>query len=94
LCKPVLNFSFVYDDDLRLFKQPYFVDPYCSWQRGLNKNTNGLLRQYWPKLTDFKKVSKSAVQDVMVKLSYRPRKKLNHKMLSKLMAKHMAEIAA
>jgi IS30 family transposase len=44
----------------------YFADPYCSWQRGLNENTHGLLRQYWPKSTDFKKVSQSAVQDVIV----------------------------
>jgi IS30 family transposase len=67
----------------------YFADPYCSWQRGLNENTNGLLRQYWPKSTDFKKVSQSAVQDVIVKLNDRPRKKLNYKTPAKLMAEHM-----
>ena len=72
----------------------YFADPYCSWQRGLNENTNGLLRQYWPKSTDFKKVSQSEVQDVIVKLNDRPRKKLNYKTPAKLMAEHMAAIAA
>jgi len=46
----------------------YFSCPYCSWQRGLNENTNELLRQYWPKSTGFKKVSQSAVQDVIVRL--------------------------
>jgi IS30 family transposase len=72
----------------------YFADPYCSWQRGLNENTNGLLRQYWPKSTDFKKVSQSAVQDVIVNLNDRPRKKLNYKTPAKLMAEHMLAIAA
>ena len=72
----------------------YFADPYCSWQRGWNENTNGLLRQYWPKSTDFKKVSQSSVQDVIVKLNDRPRKKLNYKTPAKLMAEHMVAIAA
>jgi len=72
----------------------YFADPYCSWQRGLNENTNGLLRQYWPKSTDFKKVSQSEVEDVIVKLNDRPRKKLNYKTPAKLMAEHMVAIAA
>ncbi|XXK57560.1 IS30 family transposase [Psychrobium sp. nBUS_13] len=72
----------------------YFADPYCSWQRGLNENTNGLLRQYWPKSTDFKKVEQSEVKAVIVKLNDRPRKKLNYKTPAQLMAEHMAEIAA
>jgi IS30 family transposase len=72
----------------------FFADPYYSWQQGLNENTNGLLRQYWPKITDFKKVSQSAVQDVMVKLNDRPTKKLNYKTPAKLMAEHIVAISA
>ncbi len=72
----------------------YFADPYCSWQRGLNENTKGLLRQYWPKMADFKKVSQSDVQDVIIELNDRPRKKLNDKTPARLMAEHRVAIAA
>jgi IS30 family transposase len=72
----------------------FFADPYCSWQRGLNENTNGLLRQYWPRATDFKKVSDLEVTDVLVRLNSRPRKKLTFKTPVQLMDKHIAALAA
>ena len=68
----------------------YFADPYCSWQRGLNENTNGLLRQYWPKSTNFKKISQSEVQAGIVQLNDRPREKLNYQTPAKSMAEYMA----
>ena len=73
--------------------QVYFADPYSSWQRGLNENTNGLLRQYWPKSTDFKKVSANDVSAIIIELNDRPRKKLGYKTPAKLVADHMAAIA-
>jgi IS30 family transposase len=72
----------------------YFADPYSSWQRGLNENTNGLLRQYWPKATNFKGVKKKEVASVIFQLNNRPRKKLRYKTPAELMEKHMAAIAA
>ena len=72
----------------------FFADSYCAWQRGLNDNTNGLLRQYWPKSTVFKKVSDLEVDDVPVKLNSRSRKKLTFKTLFELMDKHIAALAA
>lgn len=52
----------------------YFAHPYCSWERGVNENTNGLIRQYFPKGTDFNKVSDEQVKFVMDRLNNRPRK--------------------
>jgi IS30 family transposase len=72
----------------------YFADPYSSWQRGLNENTNGLLRQYWPKCTDFKKVSAKEVSAVIIQLNDRPRKKIGYNTPAILMAEHMAAISA
>jgi IS30 family transposase len=56
----------------------YFADPYAAWQRGTNENTNGLLRQYFPKGTDFQKVSEKEIAFVVKKLNNRPRKCLNY----------------
>ena len=57
----------------------YFNHPYSSWQRGTNENTNGLIRQYFPKGTDFTKVSEKEIQIIEDKLNNRPRKCLGYK---------------
>lgn len=54
----------------------YFAHPYASWERGLNENTNGLVRQYFPKKYDFTKITPQEVQAVAAKLNNRPRKTL------------------
>ena len=61
----------------RLNVDVYFAHPYHSWERGLNENTNGLLRQYFPKKTDLRKISIERVLHVQHMLNNRPRKLLN-----------------
>ena len=57
----------------------FFAHPYASWERGLNENTNGLVRQYFPKRTDFTSVSEMEIEAVMDKLNRRPRKALGYR---------------
>lgn len=57
----------------------YFAHPYASWERGLNENTNGLIRQYFPKKSDFTKISQDDVLSVAAKLNNRPRKTLGYR---------------
>lgn len=64
---------------LKLQASFYFAHPYSSWERGLNENTNGLVRQYFPKKSDFSKITDSDVQRVMDRLNNRPRKTLGYK---------------
>jgi len=49
----------------------YFAHPYCAWERGLNENTNGLLRQYFPKGTNFKIISDAKIRQVEKRLNQR-----------------------
>jgi len=53
----------------------YFCDPYCSGQWGTNNNTNGLLRQYYPKGTNFAKLSQTQINRVVEQLNNRHRKR-------------------
>ena len=57
----------------------YFAHPYHSWERGLNENTNGLIRQYFPKKYDFRNITKQDTVLVENRLNNRPRKTLNFK---------------
>ncbi len=57
----------------------YFANPYHSWERGANENLNGLIRQYFPKKTDFSKITEQQIKEVETKLNNRPRKRLQYK---------------
>ncbi|MEQ5835268.1 IS30 family transposase [Marinobacter sp. NFXS9] len=57
----------------------YFCAPYCSGQRGTNENTNGLLRQHYPKGADFAKRSQTHINRAVGQLNNRPRKRLDYR---------------
>ena len=63
----------------RLKARFYFAHPYASWERGLNENTNGLIRQYFPKRHDFTTITQDQIDRVMYKLNNPPRKCLGMK---------------
>jgi len=63
----------------------YFAHPYSSWERGTNENTNGLIRRFFPKGTDFNKISERELKIVQEKLNNRPRKVLGYKTPAEVM---------
>lgn len=63
----------------RLGADVFFAKPYHSWERGLNENTNGLVRQYFPKRIPFDNITEHELQSVARKINNRPRKCLGYK---------------
>ena len=88
--------EFAYHEELvdQLETKVYFAHPYSSWERGLNENTNGLLRQYFPKGTDFRTLSQCEVDFAVERINNRPRKTLGFKTAAQMMDKSLSRMAA
>ena len=68
----------------------YFCDPQSPWQRGSNENTNGLLRQYFPRGKDLSSVSQAQLNAVARELNTRPRKTLGYRTPAAVLASIVA----
>ena len=72
----------------------YFANPYSSWERGTNENTNGLIRRFFPKGTDFNKITFEQLKQAQLALNNRPRKILGYKTPNEIMNQEISNYAA
>lgn len=71
----------------------FFAHPYSSWERGTNENTNGLIRRYLPKGTDFNQIDEKSLMKIQEKLNNRPRKIIGYKTPKEIMDFEMKNVA-
>ena len=67
----------------------YFADPYCAWQKGTNENSNGLLREFYPKGMDLSKTNSEELNKKLDLLNNRPRKCINYKTPNELICEYI-----
>lgn len=72
----------------------YFADPYSSWQRGTNENTNGLIRRYIPKKTDVRKIDQNELDDMIEEINEKPKKCLGFYKPREAFEKELQRISA
>jgi len=100
---PVFKKTMTYDNGIEMARHEkitqstgmkiYFAHPYCSWERGTNENTNGLIRRYLPKGTDFNKINKKQLRIIQEKLNNRPRKIIEYKTPKEMMNLELKYVA-
>ncbi len=85
----------VYHEEIarELTAEGFFEHPYHSWERGLNENTNGLIRQYVPKGKDIDDLNDEDVAEIIEKINKRPRKCLGFKTPNQLFLQHQQLVA-
>jgi len=71
----------------------YFAHPYAAWERGANENANELIRQYFPKKTDFADLTDSDLIKVMLRLNHRLRKSLGYNSPDMVFFQHLNSVA-
>lgn len=69
----------------------YFCDPYCAWQKGTNENSNGLLREFYPKGMDLSQVDEEDVHYKVKLMNDRPRKCLNYQTPKEVLMRHLQD---
>ncbi len=72
----------------------YFTHPYSSWERGLNENTNGLLRQCFPRGTDFRLLTQKDIDEAVYRINNRLLKTLGFKTAAEMMGRSLSRMAA
>lgn len=95
--------SMTYDNGIEMAKHEeitkntgmkiFFAHPYSSWERGTNENTNGLIRRYLPKGTDFNQIDEKALMEIQEKLNNRPRKIIGYKTPKEIMDSELKNVA-
>ena len=100
---PIYKKSMTYDNGIEMARHQkitektgmniYFAHPYSSWERGTNENTNGLIRRYLPKGTNFNEINLNQLLNIQQKLNNRPRKIIGYKTPKEMMDSELKNVA-
>ena len=100
---PIYKKTMTYDNGIEMARHEkitqntgikiYFAHPYSSWERGTNENTNGLIRRYLPKGTNFNEIQLNQLQIIQEKLNNRPRKIIGYKTPKEMMDLELKSVA-